>query len=429
MELMDRATIRANDEDLVTLPISTGTEGERVLDIGHLRRATGMVTLDPGYGNTAEAASAVTFINGEEGVLRYRGYPVDQLVDESSFLEVSYLLDRGELPTRAGLDEYERQIGGRGVLPPGLVPVIAAFPARTHPMQRLAAATTLLGSYYPGAGDPLDPEANRLGAVRLIAKMPALAAWTYRSSSGKSYVEPRPDLGYTANFLNMMFASKDGHFEVNPSHARAMEALLLLHADHGQNLSTSAVRLVGSSRADLFSAISAGILALSGPLHGGANQRVVEMLEDILAAGGDTRLFLERAKDRSDPFRLMGFGHRVYKNFDPRAELIKRHATELLVERGSPLLEIALQLEREALADDFFIERRIYPNVDYYSGIIYRAIGFPSEMFTALFAIGRLPGWLAQWREMVEDPNARIKRPRQIYTGHQQRNYVPMAER
>ena len=426
---MDRATIRANDEDLITLPIATGTESERALDIGRLRGTTGMVALDPGYGNTAETTSAITFINGEEGVLRYRGYPVGQLVRKSSFLEVSYLLDRGELPSLAALDAYERDIGRQANLPAGIIPVIRSFPVDSHPMQRLAAALGLLGSYYPGTDDPVDPAANRKGIVRLIAKMPALAAWSYRSSRDMSYVEPRPDLGYTANFLNMMFGPEGYGFEIAPAHVRAMETLLLLHADHGQNLSTSAVRLVGSGRAGLHSAVSAGILALSGPLHGGANQRVIEMLEDILAAGGDTRLFLERAKDRNDPFRLMGFGHRVYRNFDPRAQLIKEHAQELLEEQGNPLLETALRLEAEALADDYFLERRIYPNVDFYSGIIYQAIGFPSEMFTPLFAIGRLPGWLAQWREMIEDPHSRIKRPRQIYTGYRRRDYVPIADR
>ena len=426
---MDSATIRANDEDLVIVPIIKGTEDERALDIAHLRSTAGMVTLDPGYGNTAETTSAVTFINGEEGILRYRGYPAAQLVEKSSFLEVACLLDHGELPSRARLDEYEREIGRRALLPPGFTNLFEALPSDTHPMQRLATATALLGSYYPGTGSPLAEEANRLGAIRLVAKMPLLAAWSHRSRTDRAYLEPHPDMGYAASFLNMMFGSKDGEYIPSPAHVRALETLLLLHADHGQNLSTSAVRLVGSSQADMFSTISAGILALSGPLHGRANQQVIEMLEDILAAGGDTRPFIERAKDRSDPFRLMGFGHRVYRNFDPRAELIKQHATELLEERGNPMLEIALQLETEALADDYFIERRIYPNVDFYSGIIYRAIGFPSELFTVLFALGRLPGWLAQWREMMEDPHSRIKRPRQIYTGYPKRDYVPIAER
>ena len=426
---MDRATIQADNNDLIKLPVVTGTEGERALDIARLRGTTGLVALDPGYGNTAEATSAVTFINGEEGILRYRGYPVDQLVQQSSFVEVCYLLDRGELPSPSDLDAYESDIRRLSALPPGIVEAIRSFPVDSHPMQRLAAAMALLGAYFPADSDPFDSEANQMSIVRLIATMPALTSWSYRSSRGMPYMESRPHMGYSANFLNMMFGPEGENFTLLPSHVRAMEALLLLHADHGQNLSTSAVRLVGSSRAGLYSAISAGILALSGSLHGGANQRVVEMLEDIRAAGGDTRLFLERAKDRSDPFRLMGFGHRVYRNFDPRAHLIKEHARALLEGQGDPLLEIAMRLEAEAMGDDFFLDRRIYPNVDFYSGIIYRAIGFPSEMFTALFAIGRLPGWLAQWREMIEDPKARIKRPRQIYTGYPKRDYVPIADR
>ena len=426
---MDRVTIQADNDDLIDLPVVTGTEGERALDIARLRGTTGLVALDPGYGNTAEATSAITFINGEEGILRYRGYPVDQLVSESSFLEVCYLLDRGELPSRAEFDAFDGDIRRLAALPAGIVEVISSFPVDSHPMQRLAAAMALLGSYFPDGDDALDSEANQMSIVRLIATMPALAAWSFRSGLGMSCVESQPDLGYSANFLNMMFGPEGEDFTILPAHVRAMEALLLLHADHGQNLSTSAVRLVGSSRAGLYSAMSAGILALSGSLHGGANQRVIEMLEDIRAAGGDTRQFLERAKDRSDPFRLMGFGHRVYRNFDPRAQLIKEHARALLDEQEDPLLEIAVRLEGEALADDFFLDRGIYPNVDFYSGIIYRAIGFPSEMFTALFAIGRLPGWLAQWREMIEDPRARIKRPRQIYTGYPERDYVPIADR
>ena len=426
---MDEATIRADGEDLTTVPVITGTEGERAIDIAHLRRDTGMVTLDQGYGNTAETASSITFINGEEGILRYRGYPVSQLVSQSSFLEVSDLLEHGELPSQVRLDEYEEEIGRHGMLPDGLVRILQALPSGTHPMKQLAVSTALLGSYYPESGNPLDGEASRLGAIRLMSKMPVMAALSYRSSTDQAYVQPRGDLGYVTNFLNMMFSPRDGAHEVSPAHARALEALLILHADHGQNLSTSAVRLVGSSQADLFSAISAGILALSGPLHGGANERVVEMLESMLAGGGDTRRWIERAKDRDDPFRLMGFGHRVYRNFDPRAQLIKHHARELLEEQANPLLEVALQLEKEALADDFFIQRRIYPNVDYYSGIIYRSLGFPSKLFTVLFALGRLPGWLAQWREMMQGPGPRIKRPRQIYTGYAQRHYIPISDR
>ena len=426
---MDRATIRVPDEGPLEVPVITGTEGERALGIARLRKVTGLVTLDPGYGNTAEATSAITFINGEEGILRYRGYPVDQLVERSSFLEVCYLLDRGELPSQDRLRGFEQEIAAHSSMPEVLVKVLESIPARTHPMQKLAAVVAVMGSSYPGDDGLPDRDRWAQESIRLLAGLPVLAAWSHRSGADGIYIEPQPDLGYAKNFLNMMFSPGAGTCEIPEAHVRAMETLLLLHADHGQNLSTSAVRLVGSSRAELFSAISAGILALSGPFHGGANQRVVEMLEDILAVGGNTGTFIERAKDRTDPFRLMGFGHRVYRNYDPRAELIKQHAKDLLEERGNPLLEIALRLEEEALADDFFIERRIYPNVDYYSGIIYQAIGFPTEMFTVLFALGRLPGWLAQWKEMIEDPSARLKRPRQIYLGSPQRDYVPMEDR
>ena len=427
---MAEATLRADGKELASLPIVESTEGGKAVDIQHLRRDAGLVTLDPGYGNTAEAVSGVTYIDGEEGVLRYRGYPIGQLAEQSSFLETAWLLDRGELPSQSELDSYREEAARLARLPDGFTSVLESFPAGAHPMQKLAAAAALLGAYFPGAGEPADPESARLGAVHLIAKMPALAAWSHRSGADRTYIDPRPGLGYAADFLNMMFHPGGGaDHRPDPSHAEAMEALLILHADHGQNLSTSAVRVVGSSLANLFSAVAAGVLGLSGPLHGGANQRVIEMLEAILAGGGDPGRWLERAKDRRDPFRLMGFGHRVYRNFDPRSDLIKRHARRLLGEQDDPLLELALRLEQEALADDFFIQRRIYPNVDFYSGILYRALGFPSEQFTVLFALGRLPGWLAQWREMIDDPQVRIKRPRQIYTGYTRRDYTPIDRR
>ena len=426
---MDKATIRVDGEDAIDVAIASGTEGERALDIRGLRAATGMVTLDPGYGNTAETSSAVSFIDGEAGILRYRGYPVDQLVENSTFLEVVYLLDRGELPTSEQMAAFEGRIAGHRALPEGFENILEGLPAGTHPMQKIATAIALLGAYFPDTGGAGSVEANRLGAIRLVAMMPALVAWSHRSDQDRVYIDPDPGLGYVADFLNMTFNSGSAGYQLNPAHVRAMEALLILHADHGQNLSTSAVRLVGSGQTDLFSSICAGVLALSGPLHGGANQRVIEMLEDIHAAGGDTGLFLDRAKDRNDPFRLMGFGHRVYRNFDPRAQIIKRHARALLDYQSNPLLDLASRLEQEALADEFFIKRRIYPNVDYYSGIIYQAMGFPSEMFTVLFALGRLPGWLAQLREMRESSSAPLKRPRQIYTGYPQRDYPSPAER
>ncbi len=429
---MEIAKVQVQNEGPVELPVVEGTEGGRALGIAHLRSATGFVTFDPGYGNTAEAASAITFIDGEKGVLRYRGYPVDQLVRYSSFLEVCYLLDRGELPSPNQLGSFRQEIADNASVPGELAILLESIPSSIHPMQKLAAAVALLGSYCSGKGGIDRTEDGASSSIQLLAKLPTLAAWSYRSTTDRTYPEPQDDLGYAANFLNMMFAPGSVPYEVPEAHNLAMEALLLLHADHGQNLSTSAVRLVGSSHAELFSAISAGILALSGPLHGGANQSVIEMLEEILATGGDTGAFIERAKDRTDPFRLMGFGHRVYRNYDPRAELIKQHAKDLLAESAEgkdPLLEVALRLEEEALADDFFSERRIYPNVDFYSGIIYRAMGFPSDMFTVLFALGRLPGWLAQWREMIEDPSSKLKRPRQIYTGYSRRDYIPMEDR
>ncbi len=426
---MDKATIRVDGEDAIDVAIASGTEGERALDIRGLRAATGMVTLDPGYGNTAETSSAVSFIDGEAGILRYRGYPVGQLVENSTFLEVVYLLDRGELPTSEQMAAFEGRIAEHRALPEGFENILEGLPAGTHPMQKIATAIALLGAYFPDTGGAGSVEANRLGAIRLVAMMPALVAWSHRSDQDRVYIDPDPGLGYVADFLNMTFNSGSAGYQLNPAHVRAMEALLILHADHGQNLSTSAVRLVGSGQTDLFSSICAGVLALSGPLHGGANQRVIEMLEDIHAAGGDTGLFLDRAKDRNDPFRLMGFGHRVYRNFDPRAQIIKRHARALLDHQSNPLLDLASRLEQEALADEFFIKRRIYPNVDYYSGIIYQAMGFPSEMFTVLFALGRLPGWLAQLREMRESSSAPLKRPRQIYTGYPQRDYPSPAER
>lgn len=428
---MDEARIQVGDEDPITVPVVTGTEGERALDIGRIRAEAGLITLDAGYGNTAETESTVTYINGEEGILRYRGYPIEQLTEHSSFLEVAWLLYNGELPTGDELGDFEELVRTHTLLREDMRHLFEAFPSHAHPMQKLAAATSTLATYYPDFVDPLDPEAARISAMRLIAKMPTIAAWAYKHSVHQAYIYPRNDLDYSANFLHMMFALPVSDLKISPAMAKALDVLFILHADHGQNLSTSAVRLVGSGHADVFSAVASGIHALSGPLHGGANERVVEMLESILADGGDTKRYLERAKDRDDPFRLMGFGHRVYRNFDPRSGLIKQYAQEVLDEIGAndPLLELAMQLEQEALDDDYFAERKLYPNVDYYSGIIYRAMGFPLDMFTPLFVIGRLPGWLAQWREMVTDPVSRIQRPRQVYAGEPTRDYVPIDQR
>ena len=428
---MDEAKITTGEEEALDVPIVTGTEGERALDITRLRSSTGLITLDAGYGNTAETTSEVTYLNGEEGILRYRGYPIEQLAEHSSFLEVAYLLYEGKLPSADELTEYTDTIRTRTLLREDMRHLFEAFPDNAHPMQKLASATSALGTYYPDMLDPLDPEAARISAIRLIAKMPTITAWAYKHSVNQPYIYPRSDLDYASNFLHMMFTLPVEEHEVSPAMAKALDVLFILHADHGQNLSASAVRLVGSGHADIFSSVASGIHALSGPLHGGANERVVEMLEEILADGGDTKRFLERAKDRDDPFRLMGFGHRVYRNFDPRAGLIKKYAQQVLDEIGTddPLLEMATQLEQDALADDYFAERKLYPNVDYYSGIIYRAMGFPLEMFTVLFVIGRLAGWLAQWHEMISDPQSRLQRPRQVYTGHPIRDYVPVDER
>ena len=430
-EIRSNAELKPPDGPPVTLPVAQGSEGERAIDISGLRGVTGLTTLDPGYGNTAETVSSITYLNGERGVLRYRGYAVEDLAEHAGFLEVSYLLATGELPPALQLEQYRELVARHARTLPEMEQALSDMPSRTHPMQRLAAAVLLLDSCYADSRDVAGEGGDWLNMVRLMAQLPVMAAHLYRAETGRRPAPSRPELGYAANLLHMMFAPDEDpdDYRPDPAHIRIMEILLILHADHGQNLSTSAVRLVGSGRANLFSSIASGILALSGPLHGGANQRVVSMLGEILREGGDTSRYIARAKDRDDPFRLMGFGHRVYRNVDPRAALIKTHAQALLRGTNDPLLELAVRLESEALADDYFIERRIYPNVDFYSGIIYRAMGFPPNMFTVLFALGRLPGWLAQWREMSRDPDARIQRPRQLYQGCTRRGFVPIADR
>ncbi len=427
---MPEAVIRHNDKEL-RLPVLVGTEGDEALDIGRLRTDMGLITVDRGFGNTAEGGSQVSFINGEEGVLRYRGYPIEQLAEHSSFLEVAYLLQYGELPKSAELANYEREITMHTLLREDTKHLFEAFPHKAHPMQILASATSALATYYPDALSPIDEEAVDISSKRLIAKTPTMVAWSYKYMVHQPYVYPRNDLDYPSNFLHMMFSVPSESYLPDPVVSKALNLLLILHADHGQNCSSSAVRLVGSGRANIFSSVAAGIHALSGPLHGGANQEVLEMLEEIVEAGGDTDAFVKRAKDKDDPFRLMGFGHRVYKNFDPRARIIKKSAEEVLDALGvdDPLLDVAMRLEEVALSDDYFIERKLYPNVDFYSGIIYRAMGFPTDMFTVLFAIGRLPGWISQFRELAGDPESRIFRPRQLYTGPSVRDYVPADER
>jgi citrate synthase len=427
---MADAVLRYGDEEL-TLPVTESTDGDYGLDISQLRGTMGVVTLDRGFGNTAESTSQVSFINGEQGILRYRGYPIEQLAENASFLEVAYLLQYGELPTRSELDTYVDAITHHTLLREDMKHLFEAFPHDAHPMQILAAATSALATYYPDALDPQDEDAVDLSSKRLLAKIPTMIAWSYKYSVHQPYVYPDNTLDYPTNFLKMMFSVPAEDYIADPVVARALNMLLILHADHGQNCSSSAVRLVGSGHANIFASIAAGIGALSGPLHGGANQAVLEMLDDIVSSGQDLDTIVKRAKDKDDPFRLMGFGHRVYKNFDPRAKIIKTQAEEVLEQLGidDPILDLARQLEEVALSDDYFVERKLYPNVDFYSGIIYRAIGFPTDMFTVLFALGRLPGWLSQWRELESDPRSRIFRPRQVYTGPAQRDMEPLDER
>ncbi len=427
---MDDATL-AIGEETIELPVVEDSEGGRAVDISALRSTTGLITYDKGYGSTAETESAVTYLNGEEGILRYRGYSIEDLAEKSTFLEVSYLLYYGTLPNAAQLEDYVETIRRHTLVREDMRHLFDVFPADAHPMQMLASATSAMATYYPDALDPLDPVSADISARRLIAKLPTIAAWAFKHSVSQPFIYPRNELEYTANFLNMMFSLPVEQTTPSPAVSKALDVLFILHADHSQNLSSSAVRLVGSGQANVFSSVSAGIHALSGPLHGGANQQVVEMLDAMLADGGNSDSWITRAKDKDDPFRLMGFGHRVYKNFDPRARLIKKYARDVLDEIGTddPVLELAMELEQHALADEYFVERKLYPNVDFYSGIIYRAMGFPAEMFTVLFAIGRLPGWLAQWREMITDPNSRIQRPRQVYTGATERPYIAMDQR
>ncbi|HUF15898.1 MAG TPA: citrate synthase [Acidimicrobiia bacterium] len=427
---MPDAVFRYGDDEL-TLPVSDGTEGDIGVDISNLRSSLGVVTLDRGFANTAEGTSKITHIDGEEGILRYRGYPIEQLAEKASFLEVAYLLQYGELPTKNELEAYEESITYHTMLREDMKHLFEAFPHNAHPMQILASATSALATYYPDALDPLDAEAVDVSSRRLIAKTPTMIAWSYKYSVHQPYVFPDNTLDYSSNFLKMMFSVPAEDYEPDPVVAKALNLLLVLHADHGQNCSSSAVRLVGSGHANIFSSIAAGIGALSGPLHGGANEVVLEMLDQIVASGDDLDTVIRRAKDKDDPFRLMGFGHRVYKNFDPRATIIKSSAEEVLESMGidDPILDLAQQLEEVALSDDYFVERKLYPNVDFYSGIIYRAMGFPTDTFTVLFALGRLPGWLAQFKEMTLDPKARIFRPRQVYTGAAPRDFQPIDQR
>jgi citrate synthase len=416
------------DGKTTELPVIVGTEHETAIDIEKLRSATGLITLDPGLGNSGSCRSAITFIDGEKGILRYRGYPIEELAAKSTFLEVAWLLMYGELPTNDELKGFTREVTRHTMLHQDFGRFFDALPKDAHPMPVCSAAVGALATFYQ---HPESDQEIHDTIIRLIAKMPTLAAYSYKHSIGQPFLYPMNRLDYVSNFLRMMFGVPSEDFEVDPVFAKALDLLLILHADHEQNCSTSTVRVVGSSKANLYASIAAGISALWGPLHGGANQQVIEMLERIEAEEGTADKFITKAKDHNDTTRLMGFGHRVYKSYDPRAAILKKSCTEVLGRLGgsSRLLEIAMRLEEVALKDDYFVSRKLYPNVDFYSGVIYKALGIPVNMFTVMFAIGRLPGWIAQWLEMRHDKDFRIARPRQVYVGSPKRMYVPLADR
>jgi citrate synthase len=414
------------------MPIRPATDGASAFEIGKLLSTTGLTTYDPGYGNTAPVSSAITYIDGDAGILRYRGYPIEQLAEKSTFLETSYLLIYGELPTHDQLAAFTNKISRHTLLHEDMKLFFNGFPRDAHPMPVLSSAVSALSTFYQDNLDPFDDDAVELSTVRLLAKLPTIAAYAYKKSIGQPFLYPDNSLGLLENFLRMTFGFPAEPYEVDPEFVKALDLLLILHADHEQNCSTSTVRLVGSAQANLFASISAGINALFGPLHGGANQAVLEMLTRIRdVEEGNIDAFVERVKKKEKGAKLMGFGHRVYKNYDPRAKIVKQSADEVLKKLGvtDPLLDIAKELEERALADDYFVERKLYPNVDFYTGVIYRAMGFPTKMFTVLFALGRLPGWISHWREMIRDPENRIGRPRQLYVGPTERDYLPMAER
>ncbi|MFD4208693.1 citrate synthase [Micromonospora tulbaghiae] len=415
----------------LSMPVQSAVEGPAGIGVSKLLKETGMTTYDPGFVNTASCSSAITYIDGDAGILRYRGYPIDQLAEKSSFLEVSYLLIYGELPSQTQLTEFSERIRRHSLLHEEMRRFFDGFPRDAHPMAVLSSAVSAISTFYQDSLDPFDSEHVEMSTVRLMAKVPTIASYAYKKSIGQPLLYPDNSLGYVENFLRMTFGVPAEPYEVDPVVARVLDMLFILHADHEQNCSTSTVRLVGSSNANLFASVSAGVNALFGPLHGGANQAVLEMLQKIQADGGDVRSFVQKVKDKQDGVKLMGFGHRVYKNYDPRAAIVKKAAQDVLgrMAKPDPLLDLAVQLEEIALADDFFVSRRLYPNVDFYTGLIYKAMGFPTKMFTVLFALGRLPGWIAQWREMINDPETKIGRPRQIYTGAPERDYVPAAQR
>jgi citrate synthase len=425
------ARLQLGDQEL-GLPEVEAHQGNNGYDISKLRASTRTVTYDPGFANTASAKSTITYIDGTDGRLTHRGYAIEDLANSCGFLEVAFLLLFGHLPNKSELEEWQASMQRHSLLNEELKRFFDAFPKRAHPMAILSSATNAISTFYEEYHNPKDEASVIESAQRLIAKMPTVAAWAYKKSTGFPYIYPRNDLRYVENFLHMMFALPTEEYHVDPVIAKALNVLLILHADHGQNCSTATVRFVGSSQANLFASVAAGMNALWGPLHGGANQAVVEMLSEIANdPKATTESYIARAKDKNDPFRLMGFGHRVYKNYDPRARILKKFADDVLdrVKGDDPMLKVAEELEQAALNDDYFQERNLYPNVDFYSGIIFRALGFPLRMFTVLFAIGRLPGWIANWKEMTEDPATRIARPRQIYVGETNRQFLPLHQR
>ncbi|MBF0809015.1 citrate synthase [Rothia nasimurium] len=423
--MTENKALLSYDGKELPLPAVEATEGNGAFEVAGMLKETGKVAYDPGFMNTANAKSAITYIDGDAGILRYRGYPIEELAEKSSFIETAYLLIYGELPTPAQLEDFDQMIRRHTMVHEDFKFFFRGFPRDAHPMAVLASSVSAMSTFYSDSLDPFDPRQVEISTYRLLSKVPTLAAYAYKKSKGEPSIYPKNELNYTENFLHMCFGFPTEEYEVNPLHAKALDLLLLLHADHEQNCSTSTVRLVGSSNANMFASVSAGINALYGPLHGGANEAVLKMLNQIQKDGISPEDFMEKVKNKEDGVRLMGFGHRVYKNYDPRARIVKKTADEILESIGgnNELLDIAKRLEEKALNDDYFIERKLYPNVDFYTGLIYKAIGFPEHMFTVLFALGRLPGWIAQWTEGIQDPDRKIGRPRQVYIGETERHY------
>lgn len=423
--MTENKALLSYDGKELPLPAVEATEGNGAFEVAGMLKETGKVAYDPGFMNTANAKSAITYIDGDAGILRYRGYPIEELAEKSSFIETAYLLIYGELPTPAQLEDFDQMIRRHTMVHEDFKFFFRGFPRDAHPMAVLASSVSAMSTFYSDSLDPFDPRQVEISTYRLLSKVPTLAAYAYKKSKGEPSIYPKNQLNYTENFLRMCFGFPTEEYEVNPLHAKALDLLLLLHADHEQNCSTSTVRLVGSSNANMFASVSAGINALYGPLHGGANEAVLKMLNQIKDQGISPEDFMEKVKNKEDGVRLMGFGHRVYKNYDPRARIVKKTADEILESIGgnNELLDIAKRLEEKALNDDYFIERKLYPNVDFYTGLIYKAMGFPEHMFTVLFALGRLPGWIAQWTEGIQDPDRKIGRPRQVYIGETERHY------